>query len=549
MWALHHFNPPTFRFLLQVIEGMLEDRKLPADQRAQLEKLGRTVDAMSAAEIAQNIKALNVVAPETKNPLTDPYPYNLMFATQIGPRGDNPAYLRPETAQGIFINFKRLLDFNNGRLPFGVAQIGRAFRNEIAPRSGLLRVREFEMAEIEYFVNVRDKSHPKFASVAQLALPLFDREHQLGDGKVIVTPLGEAVAAGTIANETLAYFLARTYLFLIKIGLKADRIRFRQHLATEMAHYACDCWDAECQSSYGWVECVGHADRACFDLSHHSEFSGVELSAYEKFDKPQQQEIVELILDKKALGIHYKKDAKLVTDALEDLAKSNETALAWTAAATAAGSAPVVLADGRSVEVQAAFARFEKKTKDVTGANFYPGVIEPSFGIGRVIYSLLEHCYWVREGDDEKRAVLSLPPIIAPYKCAVLPLMSQDKFAPFTLRLRDVLRRSGLSCRVDDSSVSIGRRYARMDEVGVPFAVTIDFTTFEDDTVTLRERDSTSQVLFLLAIFSVKCHLSDVSQVRVPIAQLSNVLQRLCEGVLTWAEVSTSFPIVAVVAE
>ena len=122
---------------------MLEDRKLPADQRAHLEKLGRTVDAMSAAEIAQNMKALNVVAPETKNALTDPYPYNLMFATQIGPRGDNPAYLRPETAQGIFINFKRLLEFNGGKLPFAAAQIGNAYRNEISPRAGLLRVREF----------------------------------------------------------------------------------------------------------------------------------------------------------------------------------------------------------------------------------------------------------------------------------------------------------------------------------------------------------------------------------------------------------------------
>jgi glycyl-tRNA synthetase len=261
-----------------------------------------------------------------------------------------------------------------------------------------------------------------------------------------------------------------------------------------MAHYACDCWDAECLSSYGWVECVGHADRACFDLSHHSESSGVELSAYEKFDKPVQQQVVELVVDKKALGQQFKKDAKLVTDALEALAARSEAALAWTAAAASAGSAQLVLADGRSVEIPAAVARFEMKTKEISGAAFFPGVIEPSFGIGRVIYSLLEHSYWVREGDDEKRAVLSLPALIAPYKCAVLPLMSQDRFAPFTLRLRDLLRRGGLSCRVDDSSVSIGRRYARMDEVGVPFAVTIDFTTFEDDSVTLRERDSTSQV-------------------------------------------------------
>ena len=141
---------------------------------------------------------------------------------------------------------------------------------EIAPRSGLLRVREFCMGEIEHFVNPEDKSHPNFSSVASKELVLFGRDDQLGSGKTKTIAVGEAVSSGLVNNETLAYFMARTQLFMEKIGMDPSRLRFRQHLTTEMAHYACDCWDLEIQSSYGWVECVGHADRACYDLAVHS---------------------------------------------------------------------------------------------------------------------------------------------------------------------------------------------------------------------------------------------------------------------------------------
>jgi glycyl-tRNA synthetase len=149
-------------------------------------------------------------------------------------------------------------------MPFAAAQIGLGFRNEIAPRNGLLRVREFCMAEIEHFVNPADKSHHKFKSVASKELVLFPQDAQLGSGRTVKMTIGEAVETGVVANQTLGYFIARTQMWLEKIGIDPLRLRFRQHLRTEMAHYAADCWDAEIKLSYGWIECVGHADRSCY---------------------------------------------------------------------------------------------------------------------------------------------------------------------------------------------------------------------------------------------------------------------------------------------
>lgn len=143
-----------------------------------------------------------------------------------------------------------MLEANGGKLPFAAAQIGLAFRNEIAPRSGLLRVREFCLSEIEHFVNPNDKSHPKFANCANIELFLYPRAAQMGDKRLIPMTIGKAVESGIIANQTLGYYLGRTALFLWAVGIHKDKIRFRQHLAKEMAHYACDCWDAEILTSY-----------------------------------------------------------------------------------------------------------------------------------------------------------------------------------------------------------------------------------------------------------------------------------------------------------
>jgi glycyl-tRNA synthetase len=222
-----------------------QDKALPTARREELRKIAAQADAYEPKELDSLFAELGIKSPSSGNELTPAFPFNLMFATSIGPTGQVPGFLRPETAQGMFVNFRRLYDYNCGKMPMAVAQIGLAYRNEIAPRGGLLRVREFTMAEIEHFVHPEQKAHAKFASVAALALNLFPADNQVGDGKTLATPIGEAVKSGLVNNETLGYFMARTAQFLAKAGVKAEGLRFRQHLRTEMAHYACDCWDAE----------------------------------------------------------------------------------------------------------------------------------------------------------------------------------------------------------------------------------------------------------------------------------------------------------------
>jgi glycyl-tRNA synthetase len=169
------------------------------------------------------IEELKIKAPDTNNDLSKAVPFNLMFETQIGPTGTQKGYLRPETAQGIFINFRRLLEYNNGRMPFAAAQIGLGYRNEIHPKQGLLRVREFTMAEIEHFVDPTNKRHHKFQNVKDLRLPLFSAANQETAEKLMIRDMSleEAVYSDpkVIDNETLAYFMARTYQFLVSVGI------------------------------------------------------------------------------------------------------------------------------------------------------------------------------------------------------------------------------------------------------------------------------------------------------------------------------------------
>ena len=223
------------------------------------------------------------------------------------------SYLRPETAQGHFVNFSRLLEFNNGRLPFASAQIGRSFRNEISPRAGLLRVREFTMAEIEHYVDPEDKAHERFHEVRDVVLELLDRHTQsAGHTTITSMTIGEAVDKGVVANETLGYFLARIYQFLVKIGIDSKRLRFRQHMANEMAHYATDCWDAEIQNASGWTECVGCADRAAYDLSVHTAKTGHPLVVREALKEPVVTEKSVAEFNKK--GVEVSEDTRFAQD-------------------------------------------------------------------------------------------------------------------------------------------------------------------------------------------------------------------------------------------
>ena len=218
------------------------------------------------------------------------------------------------------MNFSRMYNYVNRKLPFASAQIGRSFRNEISPRAGLLRVREFTMAEIEHFVDPQDKRHERFEEVKDVELDLLDRHVQeAGTTQIKRMTIGDAVANGTVANETLGYFLARINLFLLKIGINPKRLRFRQHMANEMAHYATDCWDAEIENSFGWTECVGCADRAAYDLSVHSKKTGAPMTASEQLETPIVYEKDEPILNKKVLGKTFGKDLRTILTIVEEL--------------------------------------------------------------------------------------------------------------------------------------------------------------------------------------------------------------------------------------
>lgn len=289
---------------------------------------------------------------------------------------------------------------------------------EIAPRSGLLRVREFCMGEIEHFVDPDDKSHPNFPSLADKELVMFGSVDQLGTGKTKKLSIGEAVKSGLVNNETLGYFMARTQLYMEKIGMDSTKLRFRQHLATEMAHYAADCWDLEIESSYGWVECVGHADRACYDLDVHAKATNTSMVATMRYDVPKEIEIAKLKYDRKALGMAFKKDARAVSGALDALAEDWKDFEPIATALEADGKTTV---DG--FEITKDLVSWTKIKKLVHERKFTPSVIEPSFGMGRILYSLLEHSFYQRDM-DEQRCVMKFNPQVAPQKCAVLPISS-----------------------------------------------------------------------------------------------------------------------------
>lgn len=451
------------------------------------------IDGYSGPELGELIKKHAIKNPATNGELEPPVEFNLMFETAIGPSGQLKGYLRPETAQGQFLNFSKLLECNNEKMPFASASIGKSFRNEISPRAGLLRVREFLMAEIEHFVDPDDKSHPRFDDVKDVKLMFLPKDVQeRGETELVEKTIGEAVSSGMVDNQTLGYFIARIYQFLMKIGVDPARLRFRQHMSNEMAHYALDCWDAELQCSYGWIECVGCADRSAYDLSVHAARTKEKLVVRQMLPEPVTVEKYEVEINKKKFGPLFRKDAGTVQDfltlrtqcELEELSKELDQ-----------NKKLVVQVPGLSSqsEIPGDLVKIQKVSRVEHVREYTPNVIEPSFGIGRILYSIFEHQFWSRPSDKD-RCVLSLPPLVAPTKVLVVPLSNHADLAPLTKKITAALRKAQVPFKVDDSSASIGKRYARNDELGTPFGITIDFETVKDGSVTLRERDSTKQV-------------------------------------------------------
>src|SRR5215207_1242853 len=321
--------------------------------------------------------------PECGGELSAPRQFNLMFETHIGPVADdaNKAYLRPETAQGIFINFKNVLSWARKVPPFGIAQIGKSFRNEITPGNFIFRTREFEQMEMEYFV-----------------------------------PPSEA-------PEWHDRWTEERMRWYTELGLRPEQLRLRAHGPDELSHYSTATSDIEYLFPMGWSELEGIANRGDFDLTQHAKFAGEKLEYVDS------------------------------------------------------GS----------------------------GERYVPHVVEPAAGVDRAMLSFMVDAYDEEEVEGRQRTLLRLHPRLAPVKVAVLPLVNRDGMPEKAREIYEELR--DLMPAEYDTGGSIGKRYRRQDEIGTPWGVTVDHQTMEDDTVTLRDRDT-------------------LEQTRIPVAELSAELSR-----------------------
>ena len=452
-------------------------------------------EAMGAEAVGTLIADHDITCPACGTPLAgEPVEdFNLMFATDIGPGDSQPGYLRPETAQGIFVEFPRLKEYARGTLPFGITQIGPAYRNEISPRGGLLRLREFTQAELEQFIDP-ETDEPPLERVENVTVRLYPADEQAADdGTYHETTIGEAVTDGVIGSPWVGYYLGVAQEWYERVGVDMDRFRFRQHLAGERAHYAADCWDAESEVDGDWVEIAGFAYRGDYDLSKHDAHGDDSFTVFKRYDEPQTVERATVDPDMSVLGPEFGSDAAAIADALESLAGRDPDVFDAETVTVEVGEGP----DAVSHEVDTAVANFSVETVTETGEHLTPHVVEPSFGIGRTVQTLLAHAYETDEVDGETRTYLGLVPEIAPRDVAVFPLVTNDdRLTALATQIADDLRATGLSVAYDESG-SIGRRYRRQDEVGTPFCVTVDrdgVETAGPETVTVRERDSAAQI-------------------------------------------------------
>ncbi|KAM0674418.1 hypothetical protein GVAV_002031 [Gurleya vavrai] len=427
--------------------------------------------------------------------------FNLMFETIIGPKSTSTAYLRPETAQGQFVNFKKLYELNNGKLPFASACFGKVFRNEISPRSGLLRVREFEQAEIEYFTYPDEKFIKDFEKYSSLELNLLFLMENEENQKIRKMNLKEAVDKKIIDNEIIGYFIGKTYIFLKEIGIDMQRVRFRQHKKDEMAHYANDCWDAEIETTYGWIECVGIADRGCFDLKMHQEFSGKDFTAKRSLKEPIEKENLKLIYNKKEVAKLLKDEMKNFNRFVDELSQEEIKKLI---------DKKKINFNEYEIEIEVRKDNVKIHVEDIL-----PHVIEPSFGIGRILYALIEHSFYVRKEDSE-RNVLKFNGKVAPIQSVCTTLIKGNEYEKMIENIEKSFNDLKMKFTFCDRNVSIGKKYASYDEIGVPFFITIDSDSLIDFKCTIRERDS-------------------MEQIRVLIEDVAQIIFDLCEEKKSWS--------------
>ncbi|PJB99165.1 MAG: glycine--tRNA ligase [Nitrosopumilales archaeon CG_4_9_14_0_8_um_filter_34_10] len=368
----------------------------------------RTISEISKIEIPESADLVefdnailqnSIKCPKCKGDFENTKKFNMMFKVGIGPE-EEEAYLRPETCQSIFVDFPRLFKTMRGKLPLGIAQVGKSFRNEISPRQSLLRLREFYQAEIEVFCNpAKLDEMERFSEVQNTIIRI-----QI-DAEPVSMTCKEAVESKTIPNKFVAYYLGILTEFYEKTGIDVTKSRFRKLGDKEKAFYAQVAFDFEVETTIGWLELVACNYRSDYDLSSHAK-------------------------------------------------KSNE--------------------------------KFEVMDND---EKVLPHVFEISMGIDRSLYTILEHS--LKDDKENDRAVLALKPYLSPIHVGILSLIKKDGLKEKTDEIYLQIKRKYDAFL--DHSGAIGRRYRRLDEIGSPFAITVDYQTLEDQTVTLRKRDTMEQ--------------------------------------------------------
>jgi glycyl-tRNA synthetase len=438
-------------------------------------------EKLSLQELASEIDSHGVKCPECHGELGQPKYFMTMFTTTIGPYSDAVGYGRPEAAQGIFVEFRRLYETARERLPLGVVQIGHALRNEISPRQGLIRLREFTIADIEFFFDPQDQQCTMIKTVENEKLRLITAEQKRNEN---VTPIevttGEALNQGYIKTKWQAYFMVLAKRFLNQLGVPDDKQRFIEKLEWERAHYSVQGYDQEIHlDRWGWTEVSGHNYRTNYDLRQHMDHSGVDMQAFKAHEQPCKTEttVVEPVLAR--IGPAFKQNASKVAALL---ARADPAQIE-----TSLKTSGVYQVNGFRILPE--HVRVVRKEIEETGRRFIPHVVEPSFGIDRLVYAVMESAYERR--DD--RVVLRLPRELAPVQVEVYPLVTKDGLAENARQLSQALMTEGFAVEYDEAG-SIGRRYARADEAGTPLCVTVDYQTLEDKSVTVRDRDSWKQV-------------------------------------------------------
>jgi glycyl-tRNA synthetase len=438
-------------------------------------------EKMTLDEIQEAIVKNGIACPDCGGTFKAPQQFLTMFETTIGPYSGATAYGRPEAAQGIFVEFNRLYAVAREKLPFGVLQIGHALRNEISPRQGLIRLREFTIADLEFFFDPEEPNCYLLKDVENESLRIVTVENRLkGLEKISELTVREAIERRIIGAEWQAFFMAMAKKLLLELGVPAEKQRFIEKLPWEKAHYSSQSFDQEVfVERWGWVEVSGHAYRTDYDLSSHMRASGADLRVFKEYAAPVEEEqlVVKPVMAK--LGPVFKDEASKVTEILSKVDASETAKSLKKNGYCMIGGYKI---SSEQVEIC-------KQKTIVRGRRFIPHVVEPSFGSDRLFYVALEYAYGVK--DD--RIVMSFPRDISPIQVSVYPLVSKDGLVEKAQEVRKSLANVGFLVEFDEAG-SIGRRYARADEAGVPLCITVDYETLGSGTVTIRDRDSWRQV-------------------------------------------------------